>query len=116
MNHSSLPSIPGTPTTYPMSEYIPDPTAVADFIYKTANSQIKYLARTHGNQAYINSLNSKKNIPEWKTKFESLMEQYDGNKFNFEQLKQMCTNNGEMFQERYREMSLALYYSLEPHY
>ena len=44
------------------------------------------------------------------------MEQYDGNKFTFEQLKQMCSNNGKIFQERYRDMCLALYYSLEPHY
>ena len=93
-----------------------DPDAVADFIYKTANPQIKYLARNHGNQSYINSLNSKKDIPEWKTKFESLMDQYDGNRFTFDQLKQMSSNDGELFQERYRDISMALYDSLKPHY
>jgi len=93
-----------------------DPDTVANFIYKTANSQIKDLARVQGNQAYINSLNSKKPIPEWRVKFETLMSGYSGNKFTFVELEQMCNNDGIKFQPRYRDISLALYDSLNPHY
>ena len=94
----------------------PDPNAIADFIYKTANSQIKYLARFQGNQAYINNFKSQKNKIAWRVTFETLMSCYSGNKFTFAELRQMCKYNGKKLNPKYKAISLALYKSLKPHY
>lgn len=87
---------------------------VADFIYQTANPLIKEFAKTKGHQAYINSFNNKKNIPGWKEKYENLMENYQGTKFTFNELETWVTS--KTIQDRYLDITVALYESLRPHY
>jgi len=87
---------------------------VAEFIYKTANPAIKDLARNRGHGAYINSFRSKAQIPEWRNKFERLMDNYAGTKFTFQQLHDWIMTDS--IQPRYMDISLSLYESLKPHY
>lgn len=87
---------------------------VAEFIYKTANPIIKENAGKIGHQAYINSFASKRDIPAWRNKHESLVNNYGGVKFSYQELANWVTNN-EM-QPRYSDIITALYESLKPHY
>ena len=87
---------------------------VAEFIYKTSNPIVKDLARSNGHIAYTNRYNSKAPLPAWKDKFESLMEKYDGTRFSFGQLENWVNN--KQIQDRYYDITVALYNSLRPHY
>ena len=88
---------------------------IATFIYQTANPIIKDLAKSQGHQAYINSFKAKQSIPEWKDKFERLMNNYQGEKFTFRELESIY-NDLDNIQMRYRDIIIALYDSLKPHY
>ena len=87
---------------------------VAEFIYKTSNPIVNDMARENGEIAYINSYMAKANIPAWRTKFETIMENYNGEKFTFKQLENWVITNE--IQPRYSKITNALYESLKSHY
>ena len=87
---------------------------VTEFIYKTANPIIREKAQQIGHQAYINSFAAKRPITAWRNKHESLMNNYSGVKFTFQELEEWVTTNE--IQPRYSDIITALYESLKPHY
>ena len=72
------------------------------------------MAKEKGDIAYVNSFKAKAPIPQWKLKFESLMNNYNGTKFTFKQLENWVSSNS--IQPRYLDITMALYESLKPHY
>jgi hypothetical protein len=91
--------------------------AVATFIYKTANPFIKRRAEEIGDTAYIQSFKARRNIAAWKDKFEELMSVHGQNKevtFTFTDLEEWYKKRE--IQDRYFDITEALYLSLAPHY
>ncbi len=89
---------------------------VADFIYKTSNTFVKENAVRQGDIAYVNSFNMKRSIVGWRDKFETLMKNYEGKRFTFEELDRLVKEKGFNEDPRYEDIIIALWESLKPHY